>query len=138
MSRVACAAWGRLSRFASIRFNRGVNRSVASPLLALVVGGYGVYTAVYIPAMLVGPPAPLLLIGFLAQVACALAAAVGLWTDRSWAGVALIVLGGSIAATQLFELLLGVVPVIRALVIAVAAIVAALLLAGWIRTAPRP
>jgi hypothetical protein len=115
-----------------------VNRSAALPLLGLVVGGYGIYTALYIPAMFVGPPAPLLLIGFLGQVASALAAAVGLWTDRSWAGVALILLGGSIAATQLFELLLGVVPLARALVVAVVAIVAALLLARWIRTAPRP
>ncbi len=115
-----------------------MNRSAALLLIGLVVGGYGVYTALYIPAMLVGPPAPLLLIGFLAQVACALAAGVGLCTNRSWAGVALILLGGSIAATQLFELLIGVVPLARALVIAVAALVAALLLARWIRTVPRP
>ena len=123
---------------ASVRFNSGVNRSAAPLLLGLVVGGYGIYTALYIPAMLVAPPAPLLLIGFLAQVACALAAAVGLWTNRSWAGTALILLGGSIAATQLFELLVGVVPLTRALAIAVAALVAALLLARWIRTAPTP
>ena len=115
-----------------------MNRSAASLLLGLVVGGYGVYTALYIPAMLVGLPAPLLLIGFLAQVVCAVAAAVGLWTNRSWAGVALILLGSSIVATQLFELLVGVVPLTRALTIAVAALVAALLLARWLRTAPSP
>jgi uncharacterized membrane protein (DUF2068 family) len=109
-------------------------RSAAPGCLA--VGCYGVYTALYVPAMLIGPPVPLLLIGFIAQVVCAIVAALGLWTGRAWAGAMLLLLGVSIAATQLFEILLGIVPLVRAVLIAVLAIVIALLLARFIRAQP--
>jgi hypothetical protein len=102
-------------------------------LIALVLAAYGVYTALYIPAMLVGAPAPLLLIGFLAQAVCALAAAFGLWTNRGWAGVVIVLLGISITATQLFEVLLGIVPYMRAVLISVLAIAGSLALAAYVR-----
>jgi hypothetical protein len=44
-----------------------MNRSAASLLLAIVLAGYGIYRALFVPTMLVGPPVPLLLIGFLLQ-----------------------------------------------------------------------
>jgi hypothetical protein len=102
----------------------------------LVLAAYGVYTALYLPGMLIGPPAPLLLVCFIAQAVFAIAAAVGLWTKQSWATVCVLVLGASIAATQLVEILLGIVPMLRAVFIAVLAIVGALLLTAWVNRRP--
>jgi hypothetical protein len=116
-----------------------VSRSAALPLIALVLAGYGVWTALYIPAMLIGPITPLLLIGFIAQTGCALIAAIGVWRDQPWAAAVILALGASIAATQLVEILLGIVPFLRAVLLAVSALVAALLLVMYLRgsrTAP--
>lgn len=99
--------------------------------------GYGIYTALYIPAMLVGPLAPLLLIGFIAQALFAIAAGLGIWTRQSWASAAVLLLGISIAATELFEILMGIVPYLRAVLIAVLAIVGALLLAQYVNRNPQ-
>jgi hypothetical protein len=87
-----------------------VDRSAALPLIAVILAAYGVYTALYVPGMMIGPPAPLLLICFIAQAVFAIAAAVGLWTRQSWAAVLVLLLGASIAATQLVEILLGISP----------------------------
>jgi hypothetical protein len=103
-------------------------------LVAVVLAAYGIWTALYIPAMLVGPTNPLLLICFVLQVVAALLAAVGLWGDQGWAATAVLVLGAAIAATQLIEVLLGILPYLRAVVVAVLAIVGALLLVRFIRT----
>jgi len=43
------------------------DRSTALLLIAVLLAGYGVYIAGHVPAMLVGPPVPLLLIGFVVQ-----------------------------------------------------------------------
>jgi hypothetical protein len=110
-----------------------VERSAALPLLALILAGYGVYTALYIPGMLVGPPTPLLLMCFIAQALFAVVAAVGMWTDQRWAAAPILLLGASIAATQLIEILLGIVPMLRAVLIAVLAILGAFGLAAYVR-----
>lgn len=110
-----------------------MDRSVALPLIALILAGYGVYTALYIPGMLIGPPTPVLLVCFIAQAVFAIAAAVGLFSGQSWAALPVLALGASIAATQLIEILLGIVPMLRAVFIAVLAIVGALLLASMLR-----
>jgi hypothetical protein len=109
-----------------------VTRSAALSLIAVGLAGYGVYTALYLPAMLVGPPMPLLVICFLAQVVCALAAAIGLWIGQRWAAAAVLLLAASIAATQLIEVLLGILPYLRAVLVAVLAIVAALLFVSYL------
>ena len=113
-----------------------VDRSAALPLIAVILAAYGVYTALYVPGMMIGPPAPLLLICFIAQAVFAIAAAVGLWTRQSWAAVLVLLLGASIAATQLVEIVLGIVPMLRAVFIAVLAIVGALLLAAYMNRRP--
>jgi hypothetical protein len=113
-----------------------VDRSAALPLIAVVLAAYGVYTALYIPGMLVGPPAPLLLICCIAQTLFALAAAVGLWTKQSWAAVLVLLLGASIAATQLVEIGLGIAPMLRAVFIAALALVAALVLMAYAKRQP--
>jgi hypothetical protein len=104
-------------------------------LVALALSAYGVYTALYVPAMLVGPSMPLLVICFVAQVICALAAAIGIWGRRSWTGAALLVLAAAITATQLIEVLLGILPYLRAVLVSVLAIVAALVLAAYVKRA---
>ena len=109
-----------------------MTRSAALSLIAVGLAGYGVYTALYLPAMLVGPPMPLLVICFLAQVVCALAAAIGLWIGQRWAAAAVLLLAASIAATQLIEVLLGILPYLRAVLVAVLAIVAALLFVSYL------
>jgi hypothetical protein len=50
------------------------DRSTAVLLIAVALAGYGVYVAGYVPAMLVGQPVPVLLLGFVLQAVCALAA----------------------------------------------------------------
>jgi hypothetical protein len=110
-----------------------VDRSAALPLIALLLAGYGLYTALYLPGLLVGSPAPLLLMCFIAQVVFALAAAVGVWRDQRWAAAPVLLLGASIVATQLIEVLLGIVPMLRAVLIAVLALVAAFLVAAYVR-----
>lgn len=112
-----------------------MHRDTILSLVALALAAYGVYTALYIPAMLVGPPMPLLFVCFVAQVVCALAAAIGIWGRRSWAGTALLLLAAAITATQLIEVLLGILPYLRAVLVSVLAIVAALVLAAYVNRA---
>jgi len=109
-----------------------MDRTTALLLIAVGLAGYGVYTAAYVPAMLVGPPMPFLLIGFVLQVVCALAAAIGVWRGRRWAASAVLLLGASIAATALIEGFLGVVAYLRALLVAVLAIVTAMIIAAYV------
>lgn len=114
-----------------------MNRTTLLLLVAIVLLGYGIYMALYIPAMLIGPPVPLLLIGFIAQAVFAIAAGLGIWTRQSWASVVVLLLGISIAATELFEILMGIVPYLRAVLIAVLAIIGALLLAQYMNRNPQ-
>jgi len=58
------------------------DRSTALRLIAVGPAGYGVYTAGYVPAMLLDQPEPALLIGFVLQVLCALAATLGVWRGQ--------------------------------------------------------
>ena len=109
------------------------DRSTALLLIAVALAGYGVYIALYVPAMLLGQPMPLLLIGFVLQVVCALAAAVGVWRGQPWAAGAVVLLGVSIAATWLIEgFVLGIVAYLYALLVAVLAIVVTVVIAVYV------
>lgn len=109
------------------------DRFTALVLIAIGLAGYGVYIAAYVPAMLIGPPVPLLLIGFVLQAVCAFAAAIGVWRAWPWAAGAVILLGVCIAATWLLEaFVLGIVAYLHALLVAVLAIVGALLIAAYV------
>lgn len=109
------------------------DRSTALLLIAIALAGYGVYIAAHVPAMLIGQPVPLLLIGFVLQAACALAAAVGVWRRQPWAAGVVILLGIAIAATWLVEtFVLGIVAYLYALLVAVVAIVVALIIAAYV------
>lgn len=88
--------------------------------------------------MLVGPSDPLLLIGFLLQAVFGILAGIGVWRGARSAPLLVLLLGASIAATALIEgFVLGIVAYLRALFEAVAAIVVALLIVGYVKTQPR-
>jgi hypothetical protein len=109
------------------------DRSTALLLIAVALAGYGVYIAGYVPAMLLSPPVPLLLIGFVLQAVCALAAAFGVWRGQPWAAGVVVLLGVIIAATWLIEaFVFGIVAWLHALLVAVLAIVVALIIAAYL------
>jgi len=107
------------------------DRSTSSLLIAVALAGYGAFIASYVPAMLLGHSVPLLLICFVLQAVCALAAAVGVWRGEKWAAGAVVLLGVSVAATWLIEgFVLGLVAYLHALLVAVLAIVVASIVAA--------
>ena len=111
-----------------------MHRSTPLLLITVALAGYGVYAASYVPAMLVGPAMPALLIGFVLQAGCAFAAAFGVWQGRPWATGALVLLGLSIAGTWLWEaFVLGIVAYLHALLVAVIALVAVLVMAAYVK-----
>ena len=111
-------------------------------LIAVGLGGYGLYRAFYLPAMLIGPLIPLLLVGFLLQAVFGILAGIGVWRGARSAPLVVVLLGASIAATALLEgLVFGIVAYLRALLEAVAAIALALLIAAYVKNrlgAPEP
>ncbi len=109
------------------------DRSTVLLLIAGALVGYAVYIAAHVPGMLIGPPLPLLLIGFVLQAVCAVAAAFGVWRRQPWAAGVVVLLGAIIAVTWLVEgFLLGIVPYLEALMVAVLAIVVAWITAAYL------
>ena len=116
-----------------------MNRSTTLLLIAVALAGYGVYAASYALPMLVGSPVPALLIGFVLQAVCALAAALGVWRARRWAAVAVVLLGVSIAGTWLFEgFILGIVAHLYALLAAAIALILTLVIAAYVNRQRSP
>jgi hypothetical protein len=114
-----------------------MDRAAAFWIIALGLALYGVWTALYVPAMLIGASSPLLLLGFIAQAVFALVAAAGVARATSWAAVAVLLLAAAIVFTQLIEgFALQIVPYLRAVIIAVAAIIGALALIAVLRGRP--
>ena len=110
------------------------DRSSVLLLIAVLLAAYGVYTAAYVPGMLVDPISPLVLICFVLQVVLALAAAIGVWRDQAWAAGAVVLLGAIVAATWLIDaFVLGIVAYLHALLMAVLAIGLTLAIAAYLR-----
>ena len=110
-----------------------MERSVVLISIAFALLAYGLYHAIYAVAMLPRPASALLLLAFALQAVLAILAAVGVWRRQPWAGTALLLLGGSVAATVLIEaLVLGILGWLYALLIAVAAVLIAFLLAAYV------
>ena len=109
-----------------------MNRSTALLLIATALVGFGIYRALYLPGMFVAPLGSLLLIGFLLQSVCGIAAGVGVWRRARWALLTIGLLGASIVATALIEVILGLVAYLRALLDAVVAIVVTILLVRYV------
>jgi len=99
-------------------------------VIAIALCLFGVYRALFIPGMLIGPPALLLLLGIVLQAAFGILAGVGAWRGASWTGVAILLLGVSIAAAALIEVALGIRPYFYAFLEAAVAMCVAVLLAG--------
>jgi hypothetical protein len=112
-----------------------MNRSTALLVIAVALAGYGVYAASYVLPMLVGPPMPALLVLFVVQAVCALAAAFGVWRNQRWAAGVAVLLGVSVAVTWLFEgFILGLVAYLPALLAAAIALIAALAIARYVNS----
>jgi hypothetical protein len=113
-----------------------MERSLVLLLIALALAAYGVWRAFYAIAMLPGLASPLLFFLFTLQASLAIAAAVGVWRRRRWAGAALLLLAASIAVTALVEAFaLGIIGWLYALLIAAVAIVIALILGAYVHRA---
>jgi hypothetical protein len=110
-----------------------MNRSTTLLVIAVALMGYGVYAASYVPAMLVGPSVPALLLGFVLQAVCAFAAAFGVWRGQRWAAGAVVLLGVCIAGTWLVTgFILGIVAYLYALLIAVIALIVTFVMAAYV------
>jgi len=110
-----------------------MNRQTTLLVIAVALAGYGVYAASFVPAMLVGPSVPALLLGFVLQAVCAFAAALGVWRGQRWAAGAVVLLGVTIAGTWLFEgFILGIVAYLYALLVAVIALIVTLVIAAYV------
>lgn len=110
-----------------------MERSLALMLIAGALAAYGVWQAFYAIAMLPGPASILLLVAFALQAVLAILAAIGVWRQQRWAGLVLLLLGATIAATALVEaFVLGIIAWLYALLLAVAAIVIAILLGAYV------
>jgi hypothetical protein len=110
-----------------------MNRSATRLLMTVVLAGYGVYAASFVPALLLEPLRPALLVGFMLQAVCGLAAALGVWRGDRWAAGAVVLLGVCIAGTWLFEaFILGIVAYLHALLIAVIAVITTLVIAAYL------
>jgi hypothetical protein len=110
-----------------------MNRSSLLLLIAIALGAYGLYAASFVPAMMVGPVQPVLLVAFVVQAVCALVAAVGVWKGASWAAGAVILLGITVAVTWLFEgFILGIVAYLYAILMAAIAAIATVIVLACI------
>jgi hypothetical protein len=116
-----------------------MSRSGIRTIVTVALAGYGVYVASYLPAMLPGPATPGLVALFAIQTFCAIAAAVGVWRRRRWASDTVVALGVAIATTSVIEgFVLGIVPYLRVLVVAVAAIAVTFVVAAYLNSVPTP
>ena len=104
-------------------------------ILAVVLLGYGLYRALYVPGLIVASDA-LLLVLFVLQAVSGIVAGIDVARGAAWAPVAIVVLGVSVAATAFIEgFVLGIAPWLFALLRAVLAVVLALVAAAYVRNA---
>jgi hypothetical protein len=110
-----------------------MHRSSIVAVLAVALAIFGVYIAMYIPPLLIGPPAPLLLAGFVIQACAALLAAVGVWRGTGWAPGMVILVGAAVAATELAEgFVLGIISYNHALAVSLVALLVAIGVAVYV------
>jgi hypothetical protein len=110
-----------------------MSRDLPTLVIAIGLAVYGIYVGLYIPPMLVGRPPASMWFGFLLQTVAALMGALGVSTRRSWAPLAIVVLGAAIAATSLIEgFFLGIISYNRAVGVAVMGLVVTILTALYV------
>jgi hypothetical protein len=116
-----------------------MRRSGLRTIVTVALGGYSVYVASYLPAMLRGPAAPGLVALFALQTFAAIAAAVGVWRRRPWAADAVLALGVAIATTSVIEgFVLGIVPYLRVLAVVVGSLAVAFAAAVYLNSVSNP
>jgi len=110
-----------------------MNRHPVAVLLTVAFVAYGIYAASAVMALTAGVGVLVLIIGFLIQAVAAFFAAVALWTAPRAAALAVVILGGAVAATWLVEgFALGLVAYLRALLTALVAILISLAAAAYV------
>jgi hypothetical protein len=111
-----------------------MNRGPIVAGIAIGLGLYGIYIASFLPGLLVGPPVPLMIVGFVAQAVAGVLAAVGAWMGLAWAPFAVAILGAAIAFTSLAEaFLLGIVSYDHALAVGLVGLLVTILIAMYLR-----
>ena len=97
------------------------------------MGAYGIYRALYLPAMLVGPAHPALLACFLLQAVLGILSGVAVWYRARSAPLLIVLLGVAVALTALIEAFaFGIVAYLYALLVAVVANVVTVILAAYV------
>lgn len=108
-------------------------------LIALGLALYGVWTALYVPALFIGESSALLLLGLLAQAVFALVAAAGVARGLAWAAVAIALFAAAVVFTQLVEgFVLQIAPYLRAVTIAVATVIGAIAVCALVGRSSAP
>jgi hypothetical protein len=116
-----------------------MSRSGIRTLISVALAGYGLVVASYLPAMLPSPAPPGLVALFALQASCSMVAAVGVWRRRPWAADAVIAVGVMIATTSIVEgFLLGIVPYLQVLVVAVGALSLTFVVAVYLNDTTNP
>jgi hypothetical protein len=111
-----------------------VDRTTLLRVLALGFLIYGAYNAFLLPALLVAPTAPVILVGTIAKTALAAIAAFGIWTRKSWASAVIVLTGVVIAALWLtYGFVLGIVAYLYAIVIAGLALLLMIVTAAYVQ-----
>jgi hypothetical protein len=111
-----------------------VDRTTLLRVIAIGFLFYGVYNLLLLPAMLVAPTAPVLLLGTVAKTVLAAIAAFGVWTGRSWAPTVIVLTGVVIAALWLtYGFVLGLVAYLYAIVIAGLALLLMIVAAAYVQ-----
>jgi hypothetical protein len=111
-----------------------MNRGPIVAVIAIALGLYGIYIASFLPGLFIGPPMPLMIVGFGLQAVAGVLAAIGLWMGFAWGPVAVVILGAAIAFTSLSEaFLLGIVAVDHAVAVSLVALLVTVLIAVYVR-----
>lgn len=111
-----------------------MRRTDAGRAIAILFLAYGVYTASFVPALVVGRIVPVLLVGTLAKALLALGAAISVWRSDAWASALVVLTGVAIAALWLVEAFaLGIVAYLYAIGAAALALVITIALAAYLR-----
>jgi hypothetical protein len=110
-----------------------MNRPAALLLIAVGLIVYGAYRALHVPALLVGPPVPALLVCFVLQAVFGIVAGVGVWVGARWSALLIVLVGAATVVTVLVEsFVLGIVAYLPALLEILVAVVVSLVLATYV------
>jgi len=108
-----------------------VNRDTSLVAIAIALVAWGVFRALYLPALLGDLSTPLFAC-YLMQTAFGIGGGIETWIGSARAPLWILLLGASIAVTGVIEVAFGIVAWLYALIGAVAALVVAVLLSRYV------